>query len=213
MRLIAKNAETSINDSGQLLNIIRRAIDTPDSRVSRVQVNGSPTMTSQGVSINSLSQTELQDAIEAWLNPEFLNNANAGPKVVPANTSVTVLNGSGRSLVGEDMADLLRGKGYKALSGGNADNFGYTSSAILYDEKSQKSLAAARALRLLVGPARQSPPPARAGSPARTPWWWWAGTSPASSTRHRRRPSRTRRTPSARRAWCPSSRTSPAPRG
>lgn len=153
VRLIANNAETSIDDPGQLLNIIRRAIDTPDDRVLRVQVNGSPTMTSQGVSINQLSQTELQDAIQQWSSPEFLNNANAGPKVVPANTKVTVLNGSGRSLVGEDLAGLLRGKGYVAQSGGNADSFGYTSSAVLFDEKSPKSLAAARALRLLVGPS------------------------------------------------------------
>ncbi|MFN8122070.1 MAG: LCP family protein [Thermoleophilia bacterium] len=152
VRLIADNAETSIRDSGQLLNIIRRAIDTPDNRVFRVQVNGSPTMVN-GVSLNQLSQTELQDSIQQWLNPEFLNNANAGPRVVPANTTVTVLNGSGRSLVGEDLAGLLRGKGYRAQSGGNADSFGYTSSAVLFDEKSQKSLAAARALRTLVGPS------------------------------------------------------------
>jgi len=153
VRLIADNAETSIRDSGQLLNIIRRAIDTPDDRVFRVQVNGSPTMTSDGASINQLSQTELQDAIQAWLNPEFPGSADSGPKVVPASTGVTVLNGSGRSLVGEDLAGLLRGKGYRARSGGNADSFGYTSSAVLFDERSQKSLAAARALRTLVGPS------------------------------------------------------------
>jgi len=153
VRLIADNAETSIRDSGQLLNIIRRAIDTPDDRVFRVQVNGSPTMTSEGASINQLSQTELQDAIQQWLNPEFPGSTSTGPKVVPASTDVTVLNGSGRSLVGEDLAGLLRGKGYRARSGGNADSFGYTSSAVLFDEKSQKSLAAARALRTLVGPS------------------------------------------------------------
>lgn len=152
VRLIAKNAETSINDTGQLLNIIRRAIDTPDDRVFRVQVNGSPDLVN-GVSLNRLNQTELQDAIQAWLNPEFLGNANSGPKVVPANTRVTVLNGSGRSLVGEDLAGLLRGKGYRALSGGNADSFGYATSAVMFDEKSQKGLAAARALRTLVGPS------------------------------------------------------------
>lgn len=150
--LLADHAQTDINDAGRLLNLVRRAIETPDNRVFRVQVNGI-SKTVNEVSLNELDPAEIQDAIQAWLNPEFPGNQNGGPKVIPAKTRVTVLNGSGRSLVGEQMAELLRAKGYQAASGGNADTFGYTTSAVLYDDKSQTSLAAARALRAVISPA------------------------------------------------------------
>ncbi|MCC6830662.1 MAG: LCP family protein [Thermoleophilia bacterium] len=164
VRLLADHAQTDINDAGRLLNLIRRAIETPDDRVSRVQVKGISTTVNE-VSLNELDPAELRDAIQDWLNPEFLTGQDSGPKVVPAKTRVTVLNGSGRSLVGEQMAELLRGKGYLAASGGNADSFGYTTSAILFDQTSQTGLAAARALRTLVGPtaALTAVPKARLG--------------------------------------------------
>jgi LCP family protein required for cell wall assembly len=148
--LLRGNIETSIRSPRRLLDLVQRALQTPDERVFRVSVPGGLGMTAAGASIVTIDPGTLQQKVQEWLNPDFLGST--APKIDPASVRVRVLNGSGRTLVGEDMAGLLRGRGYRALAGGNADNFGYTKTTVLFDAGRARSIAAGRALQAAIGP-------------------------------------------------------------
>lgn len=151
LKLIARNSETSIRSSERLLGIIRTAIDTPDERVYRISLEGGLAMTDAGASIVVLDPAQVADAVQQWLNPEFQGGSTV-PKVNPRAVSVRVLNGSGRTLVADEMADLLRAKGYRAVAAGNAKDFSYTRSAVYFDSGRPRSASAGRAVQALVGP-------------------------------------------------------------
>ncbi|MEZ5081189.1 MAG: LCP family protein [Thermoleophilia bacterium] len=154
VKLIAdrKNTSTDIDDAGRLLTLARQSIDIPDSRVFRVQVDGSPYKNAAGAWVNQFSETEMQDALDQWLNPPFLAKEDI-PTVTPATVTIEVLNGSGRTLVGQQMASLLSSKGYRATSMGNAQTFDYTSSTVRFVGSNEKSFTAARKIRQLLGPS------------------------------------------------------------
>lgn len=150
LRLIARNSETSIRSSSRLLGIIGTALDTPDDRVFRVSVPGTDAMTGAGESIVVVDPTQLTEAVQAWLNPTFLGAT--APKVDPATVQVRVLNGSGRTLVAEEMADLLRAKGYEAVAGGNAKTFDYSRTSVYFDGTDPRAVAGGRAVKAVIGP-------------------------------------------------------------
>jgi LCP family protein required for cell wall assembly len=150
LSLLRGNIETDIRSPRRLLDLIQASLSTPDERVFRVSVPGGLGMTAAGASIVTIDPATLQQKVQEWLNPDFLSAS--APKIDPAAVRVRVLNGSGRTLIGEDMAGLLRGRGYRALAGGNADSFGYTTTTVLYDPGRAKSIAAGRALKAAIGP-------------------------------------------------------------
>ncbi len=153
LRLIARNSETSIRSPQRLLDIIRTGVETPDERVHRVTIEGATDMTSAGESIVRLDPGVVAESVQEWLNPPFQGGAaTPSVKVNPRSVRVRVLNGSGRTLVADEMAALLRAKGFRAVAGGNAKDFSYRTSSVFYDGSRPRSLEAARAVRTLVGP-------------------------------------------------------------
>jgi len=151
LRLIARNSETSIRSSDRMLDIIRMAIDTPDDRVFRITLEGSDAITDAGEYIAVLDDAAVADAVRQWLSPEF--QGSRAPRVNPRAITVRVLNGSGRTLVADEMAALLRAKGYRASAAGNANEFSYRNTSVFFDGGQPTSVAAGRAVQTLIGPS------------------------------------------------------------
>jgi LCP family protein required for cell wall assembly len=150
LRLIARNSETSIRSSDRLLDIVRMAVETPDERVFRITLEGTDGVTDAGEYIAVLDDAAVADAVRQWMSPEFAGAS--APRVDPRQVSVRVLNGSGRTLVADEMAALLRAKGYQATAGGNANDFSYRHTAVFFDGDRPASVAAGRAVQTLIGP-------------------------------------------------------------
>ena len=148
---VAHATTTNFRSAGFLLQLAQWAISIPNDRVFKVQINGGTSMTSTGASIQLVSQSELQSKIEEWQNPPFLNTAPVA-KLNPANVTVNVLNGSGRTLVSQRMAEILRAKGYQASPAGNAAAFDHTTTSVGFSSDRQGSLQAAQNLQAALGP-------------------------------------------------------------
>lgn len=149
VRMLAHNIETDIGGR-KLLDVIRTGIETPDSRVFRKTLDGATQdMGSEG-NVVILDPTDVAQGVQEWLNPQF--EGTVAPKVDPTRIDVRVLNGSGRTLVAEEMADLLRAKGYRAVAAGNARDFSYTRSTVYFDGSTQAGVSAGLAVKALIGP-------------------------------------------------------------
>ena len=86
-----------------------------------------------------------------WKEPEFVQGSGAKAKPVdPSTVDVTVLNGSGRVLQAEDVARPSTAKRYATSVGGNADEFGHTTSEVYYAPAFREP---ARKIAQLLGPA------------------------------------------------------------
>jgi LCP family protein required for cell wall assembly len=147
LRILGNNIDTTLKPPEQL-EVARIALQTPDSRINRVRIQGNTTTLQDGAQVNLVDPAEVQEKVAEWQNPEFVG----GPKtkrVDPASVQVRVLNGSGRTLAAEDMATLLREKGYRAAAAGNADTFEYTTSTVRYGAG---SAAAGAQVQKLIGP-------------------------------------------------------------
>lgn len=150
VRMLARNIETDIGGR-KLLDVIRTGIDTPDSRVFRKTLDGATQdMGSEG-NVVILDPTDVAEGVQEWLNPQF-EGGTAAPKVDPTTIDVRVLNGAGRTLVAEEMADLLRAKGYRAVAAGNARDFSYRRSTVYFDGEHAGGVAAGLAVKTLIGP-------------------------------------------------------------
>ncbi|MFN8110152.1 MAG: LCP family protein, partial [Thermoleophilia bacterium] len=148
---VAHATHTNFRSASFLLQLARWAISIPDGRVFKAQINGIGAKTSTGADIQMVSQTELQQKLQEWQNPPFLNTA-AVAKVNPADVTVNVLNGSGRTLVSQRMAEILRAKGYQASPAGNAAAFDHTTTSVGFSSDRQGSLQAAQNLQAALGP-------------------------------------------------------------
>lgn len=152
LRMLLNNAETTM-DGDRLLDVLRFAVELPDSRVYRRTVEGSLDMTADGQSIVVLNSQEVAAGVQDWLNPPFTATAPA-KKVDPASVSVQVMNGSGRGLVATTMAGLLAREGYRTTSAGNVPSGkSYSANTVLFDATNPKSQSAATALTQAIGPA------------------------------------------------------------
>ena len=118
--------------------------------------------------------------VAEWKNPEFEEGQAADQKPVdPATVDVAVLNGSGRVLAAEDLAEALRERRYNARAAGNADDFDYGSSVVYYADGFREP---GRKIRGLLGASATHG--ARSTRPTRTATRWsWsrATTGPARS--------------------------------
>jgi hypothetical protein len=104
--------------------------------------------------------TDIANAVQAWRDPTFEGDpAEKAPD--PSTVDVAVLNGSGRPFDGQKMVDALRAKRYAARVAGNADSFGYASSAVYYAPDFRPS---ARRIAATLGPGATTAPLSEAES-------------------------------------------------
>ncbi|HET6690569.1 MAG TPA: LCP family protein [Miltoncostaeaceae bacterium] len=150
-RIFAENIETNLTNVPKFLSILELALTAPKDRIARVSVQGSGNMIN-GASVEEVSQSEIDTKVAEWKEPEFVQG-NGGAKakpVDPATIHVTVLNGSGRVLQAEDVAQALNTKKHYATSvGGNAKEFGHATSEVYYAPAFREP---ARKIAQLLGP-------------------------------------------------------------
>lgn len=150
-KIFSKNIEWNISSPQEFFSLLELALVTPKDRIARVSIEASSDMTSAGASIQVASESAIDQAVEAWREPEFeFGKKTAAKALDPASVDVTVLNGSGRLLAAEDVAEALATKRYHTSVGGNASSFTYSSSAVYYAPAYRD---AARKIATLLGPA------------------------------------------------------------
>lgn len=130
-KIFDENIEMDITDPGRFLSLLELALTTPDDKVARVRIQGSSNLIN-GAAVEEASSQEIATKVAEWKNPEFEEGEEKEKPVDPATVQVAVMNGSGRVLAAEDLAEALRERRYDARAGGNADDFSYTSSVVYY---------------------------------------------------------------------------------
>ncbi len=149
VRVMLDNAAISI-PKDRRLDVIRFAIETPDSRVFRIMPESTTGMEGDQ-SVVYVSSASMAKAVQLWLQPPFTNVVQK--KVDPKTVTVHVLNGSGRGMVADQVAAQLRAKGYRAETGGNAKDFSYASSVVLFNGATPRGSSLAMALQPQLGPS------------------------------------------------------------
>jgi LCP family protein required for cell wall assembly len=147
-KIFADNIEMSITEVPRFLSLLRLALEAPKDRIARVSIQGSSSMIN-GASVELADPSEIASKVALWLEPEFEKDATAAKPVDPSTVDVTVLNGSGRVLAAESVAQALATKRYRTSVGGNADNFDFSSSAVFYADGYREP---ARKISQLLGP-------------------------------------------------------------
>jgi LCP family protein required for cell wall assembly len=146
--IFAKNVEMSITSPRRFLSLLELALTTPDERIARVKIQGSGNLIN-GAAVEEASSQEIATKVAEWKHPAFEEGEQRQEKPVdPATVDVAVMNGSGRVLAAEDLADALRERRYNARAAGNADDFSYDASVVYYADGFG---AAARQIRGLLG--------------------------------------------------------------
>jgi LCP family protein required for cell wall assembly len=154
-KIFGDNIETSITNPRRFLGLLELALTTPDDKIARVAIKGSGDMVN-GASVEMASPQEIATKVAEWKNPEFEEGSSAERKRIdPAAVDVAVLNGSGRVLAAEDLAQALAAKRYRTSVGGNADSFDYSSSVVYYAPDFREP---ARTIRGLLGPSASLAP-------------------------------------------------------
>jgi LCP family protein required for cell wall assembly len=152
---------------GEVLDYARLAYTLPAGNFQQVPLEGV-----SGYSELAVAQESLDDAVRRFMNPD----ANASEKAIavatgrqpkdtpaapaPSDVSVEVLNGSGVDGAADEAAVLLGRIGYQTDNGGNAANFDYFRTTVLYESEVEGSKAAAQAVADLFGEAEVGEAPA-----------------------------------------------------
>lgn len=147
-RIFADNIEMSITEVPRFLSLLRLALEAPKDRIARVSIQGSSSMIN-GASVELADPSEIASKVALWKEPEFERDTTASKPVDPSTVDVTVLNGSGRVLAAESVAQALATKRYRTSVGGNADSFDFASSAVYYADGYREP---ARKIAQLLGP-------------------------------------------------------------
>ena len=131
-RIFADNVETSIDDVRRFLSLLELALTAPDERIARVSIQGTGDLVGEA-SVEIASPEEIALKVGEWRDPEFEQDEGERDKPVdPGAVDVTVLNGNGRMLAAERLAEQLRDLGYASRVGGNADVFDFVGSVVYY---------------------------------------------------------------------------------
>jgi LCP family protein required for cell wall assembly len=154
-KIFGDNIETSITNPRRFLGLLELALTTPDDKIARIAIKGSGDIVN-GASVEIASSQEIATKVAEWKNPEFEEGSQAEKKPIdPAAVDVAVLNGSGKVLAAEDLAQALSEKRYSTSVGGNADSFDYASSIVYYAPDFREP---ARRIRGLLGPTASTAP-------------------------------------------------------
>ena len=155
---VAKGGGKPIN-ADEVLSYARLVYELPAGNFQQVnleEVSGYNDLTT--------SETAIRQAVQRFVNPDVKASENAitvatggkpkkdtGPP--PSQVSVEVQNGNAVAGAADDAAYLLGQIGYQSANGGNADNFDYFRTNVLYDPAVEGSEAAANAVGTLFGDA------------------------------------------------------------
>lgn len=131
---LGKGIEMNITDSKMFLRLLNLAVSAPKDRMVRFEIQGVDQSDAQLGSIQVASQESIDNTVAEWLDPEFERGTGVPKKKVPPpdELMVSVLNGNGRLLSAESMAELLAAKRYNVHVGGNAQDFEYGANAVYF---------------------------------------------------------------------------------
>jgi LCP family protein required for cell wall assembly len=149
-----KNIEMSITSPRRFLSLMELALTTPDEKIARVRVQGSGNLIN-GAAVEEASTQEIRGKVAEWKHPEFEEGQENAKPIDPATVDVAVMNGSGRVLAAEELAEALRERRYKARAAGNADDFSYQGSVVYYADGFREP---ARKIRGALGAAASTAP-------------------------------------------------------
>ena len=162
---VAKGGGKPIS-SGEVLDYARTLYGLPSGNFQQVPLDGVA-----GYNELEISTTSLSEAVRRFLNPDVDASERAisvatGQKPQgetappPSQVSLEVQNGNGEAGAADEAAVLLQEVGYPTENGGNAPNFNYFRTRVLYDPEVAKSQAAAQEVAELFGDAevREAPP-------------------------------------------------------
>ena len=169
---ITENVEVGVG-GGQTLDLdtvygyARLAYELPSGHFYQVQID--PNLVS-GYAELSTSEEALRRSVQEFLTPdvEAADRAVAvatgekpkGPAAPPpSEVTLEVLNGNGVAGAADEAGYLLAQRGYQVVNGGNADNFDYFRTRVLYDPAVAGADRAAAVLAELFGDGEVKPAP------------------------------------------------------
>jgi LCP family protein required for cell wall assembly len=159
---ITKNVEVGVGggktlDVGTLYGYANLVYGLPSGNFQQVQIGGIT-----GYNELAASQQSIDSAVNDFMNPDVSapekaaraalgqkQRTNTGPR--PSDVSVEILNGNGVAGAADDAAVKLSQRGYKVVNGGNADNFKYFQTTVVYDPAVAGAQAAAKQMADLFG--------------------------------------------------------------
>jgi LCP family protein required for cell wall assembly len=155
---VAKGGGEPIN-ADEVLSYARLVYELPAGNFQQVQLEEVA-----GYNELTTSETAVREAVQRFVNPDTsasekaITVATGGkPKVdtgpPPSEVSVEVQNGNAVAGAADDAAYLLGQIGYQSVNGGNAANFNYFRTNVLYDPAVEGAEAAARTVGRLFGDA------------------------------------------------------------
>jgi LCP family protein required for cell wall assembly len=169
---IADNVEVGVGghkelDFDTLYSYAKLAYGLPTGNFQQVQIEGL-----SGYAELQAPEAAISTAVADFLNPdvqapEKAANAALGRQVKadtgppPSEVTIEVLNGNGIAGAADDAAYRLSQRDYQVVNGGNAENFDYFESVILYDPALPEAEAAANRLGDLFGDAQVQEVPSR----------------------------------------------------
>jgi LCP family protein required for cell wall assembly len=161
-------------DIETVIRYAKLAYELPSGNLFQVRI-APETLTQNSFFALSAPESEIERAVDAFMNPDPDAPAKAATVATggrprsrsqgpPASrVTVEVRNGNGVANSADDAAYLLQQRGYKAVSGGNADTFEYFETSVQFDPGVQGAAAAARDMVKLFGDAEAVEAPPDAG--------------------------------------------------
>jgi LCP family protein required for cell wall assembly len=162
---VAKGGGKPIN-ADEVLSYARLVYELPAGNFQQVNLEDV-----SGYNDLTTSETAIKEAVQRFVNPDVKASENAltvatggkpkrdtGPP--PSQVSVEVQNGNAVAGAADDAAYLLGQIGYQSVNGGNAANFDYFRTNVLYDPAVEGSEAAAATVGNLFGDAEVKEVPA-----------------------------------------------------
>jgi LCP family protein required for cell wall assembly len=159
---ITKNVEVGVGggktlDVGTLYGYANLVYGLKSGHFQQVQIQNI-----SGYNELEASQQSIDDAVNKFLSPDVeapekaasaalgeKPKGNTGPR--PAQVSIEVLNGNGVAGAADQAAVALGERGYPVTNGGNADNFKYFQTKVVYDPAVAGAPAAAKQMADLFG--------------------------------------------------------------
>lgn len=161
---VAKGGKKALS-SDEVLGYASLLYGLPSGNFQQVQLENV-----SGYNELAVSETDLRDAVERFVNPDVEASEkaiavatgqkpkeDAGPP--PSEVSIEVLNGNGVAGAADDAAYLLGQIGYQTANGGNAENFGFFHTTVLYDPAVRGSQRAASQVAELFGDGESAAAP------------------------------------------------------
>jgi hypothetical protein len=160
---VAKGGAHQI-DPSEVIGYAKLAYTLPSGNFQQIPIEGLT-----GYNELSAAPGSIETAVRKFLHPDVTAGRRAvtvatGRKPKPAShapdpskVSVEVLNGNGQAGSANDAAYLLSQRGYRVVNGGNANNWSYFHTTIVYDPSVTQARLAARAMARLFGDADVQP--------------------------------------------------------